>query len=443
MGISSIGIGSGLKVSDIISQMVALEKKPLENLQARAQGIQAQVSTYSQIKSLTSTLADAAAKLTRDSGWNALTINSSSPAVGMTVSGLAQAGTFDIGVKQLARAQTSVTADAYPVDGKLGTAGTLQLTPHSGAAVDIEYGADDTLTTLAGKINEAATGVTATVMRDASGERLMLRSKQTGADAAFTVGGLDFSLSQSAQNARITLNGVAQESATDNFENVLPGLKIAANQVTADDARVTVAGDRDATRKNIQSFVDAYNALNGLLASSTKYDAETKVSGVLQGDSATLGLQNSLRMLTMSTAGNAEGAFKRLADVGIELQSGGALKIADPAKLDKALESPEAIKSLFAAKASGDGSGGGIAINFKQFTDKLLAFDGTLNNKSDALAKRVNSNLDEQTRVNQRAVVLEQRLTRQYTALDAKMASLSALGAYMEQQVAGWNKNSK
>ncbi|OJU92657.1 MAG: hypothetical protein BGO13_11705 [Burkholderiales bacterium 66-5] len=438
--ISSIGVGSGLDVQGIISKMVDLEKQPLAGLQAKQAGIQAQVSTYAQIKSLTGKLSDAVSKLTLDSGWNALATKSSSDAVSLTVSGLAQPASYDIGVSQLARAQTSVS-DARAPGAKLTAAGTLQFTPQGGTAINIAYTGDDTLESLAGKINDAVGSVTATIMRDASGERLMLRSKATGADAAFTVtGDLNFTQSQTAQNARITVNGVATESGTNSFDSVLPGLKIAVSQVTTTDAHVSVAADTAATRKNIQDFVDAYNELNGLLADSTKYDADTKTAGLLQGDSATVGLQNALRMLTMGSAGNATGSLRRLADVGIQMQAGGKLAV-DDTKLSKALqESPDDIKSLFAAKASPDGSGGGIAVNFKQYTSQLLAFDGTLNSKSDSLALRIKSNQGEQDKVNDRAGVLQARLTRQYSALDTQMASLQSLSAYMQQQVANWNK---
>ncbi len=438
--ISSIGVGSGLDVQGIISKMVDLEKQPLAGLQAKQAGIQAQVSTYAQIKSLTSKLSDAVSKLTLDSGWNALAAKSSSDAVSMTVSGLAQAASYDIGVSQLARAQTSVS-DAFTPGAKLTAAGTLQLTPQGGTAISIAYTGDDTLESLAGKINDAVGSVTATIMRDATGERLMLRSKTTGADAAFTVtGDLNFTASQTAQNARITVNGVATESSTNSFDSVLPGLKIAVSQVTTTDAHVSVAADTAATRKNIQAFVDAYNELNGLLADSTKYDADTKTAGLLQGDSATVGLQNALRMLTMGTAGNATGSLKRLADAGMQMQSGGKLTV-DDTKLSEALqESPDDLKSLFAAKASSDGSGGGIAVNFKQYTSQLLAFDGTLNSKSDSLASRIKSNQSDQDQVNERASVLQARLTRQYSALDTQMAALQSLSTYMQQQVANWNK---
>ena len=77
-----------------------------------------------------------------------------------------------------------------------------------------------------------------------------------------------------------------------------------------------------------------------------------------------------------------------------------------------------------------------------KYTDKLLSYDGALNNKTDSLESLKKSNLADQDKVNNRAATLEKRMTAQYTALDTKMASLAALSTYMEQQVAAWNKSS-
>lgn len=467
MAISSVGIGSGLNVSDIISKMVSLQKQPLAGLQVKQQTIQTQISTYAQIKSLSSTLADANAKLTRDSGWNSMTINSSNSAVSMTVSGITSAATYDVSVTQLARSQTSVSAPRT-VDQKMGAEGTLSIqNTKTGVAVDVKYTSSDTLTTLAAKINENASGMQALVMRDGAGnEQLMLRSKATGGDAAFSVadsgsavGNFSIPTNQGAQDALITINGVTQASSTDNFDNVLPGLKITVNQVTVDQAtnvdkpaRVSVTADKTATKKNIQDFVDAFNALNDLLTKTTKgmrdesgkqtsLADENDPSGLFQGDSATISLQSRLRSLLSGSASNASGDLKRLADIGIEYKDG-SLKITKSEKLDKALDSPDALKSLFAVKSSSDGSGGGIAVGMKKFTDELLAYDGTLNSKTDALELRKKNNQKDQDKVTEGATTLEAKLTRQYSALDSQMSSISALSTYMQNQIAAWNKSS-
>jgi len=467
MAVSSVGIGSGLNVSDIISKMVSLQKQPLAGLQVKQQTIQTQISTYAQIKSLSSTLADANAKLTRDSGWNSMTINSSNSAVSMTVSGITSAATYDVSVTQLARSQTSVST-ARVVDQKMGSTGTLSIqNTKTGVPVNVDYTSSDTLTTLAAKINEKASGMQALVMRDGAGnEQLMLRSKATGADAAFSVtdsgsavGSFSIPANQGAQDAKITINGVTQASSTDNFDNVLPGLKITVNQVTVDQAtnvdksaRVSVTADKTATKKNIQDFVDAFNALNDLLTKTTKgmrdesgkqtsSTVENDPSGLFQGDSATLSLQSSLRSLLSGSASNATGDLKRLADIGIEYKDG-TLSITKSEKLDKALDSPDALKSLFAAKSSSDGTGGGIAVSMKKFTDELLAYGGTLNSKTDSLELRKKSNLKDQDKINAGATTLEAKLTRQYSALDSQMSSISALSTYMQNQIAAWNKSS-
>ncbi|WP_207938146.1 flagellar cap protein FliD N-terminal domain-containing protein, partial [Pseudomonas sp. 51_B] len=115
MAISSAGIGSGLDVAKIVEQMVAAEKIPLKKLEYKAKGIQTQISTYGEIKSLTSKLGDIVSKLTRDSAWNGVTISSSNSTITGTMTGIAAPGTYNIKVTQLAQAQTTVIGGAGAV----------------------------------------------------------------------------------------------------------------------------------------------------------------------------------------------------------------------------------------------------------------------------------------------------------------------------------------
>ena len=448
MAISSAGIGSGLDVAKIVEQMVAAEKTPLKKLEYKAEGIQTQISTYGEIKSLTSKLGDIASKLTRDSAWNGVTISSSNSTITGTMTGIAAPGTYNIKVTQLAQAQTTVIGGADAValakDETMGADGTIKL-KMGAVEKDISVSSSDTLTKIATKINEAEMGIQASVVTDVDGkERLMLRSKETGTDKAFTVDlssaptALGQNTTQNAQNAKVELNGLVVESSTNTFANTIPGMSFTVSEVTSTAATLNVKADTEAMKKNIQEFVDTYNELNDLLTQSTKYVEESKTAGVLQGDSATVSLQNSLRMLTQGISGST-GGLTRLAEIGIQMQEGGKLST-DTTKLDKALTNLEGLKGLFANKADALGQGGGIAVNFKNFTDKLLSFDGTLNTKTDSLERTLKSNSAEQTKVNTRADTLEKRLYAQYSALDTKMASLNALNAYVSQMVTTWNK---
>ena len=452
MAISSVGIGSGIDVKSIVSQLVALEKKPLVALQARDASIQSQISTFSQLKSLTSTFADAASALTRDSGWNSMTVGSTDAASATaTVTGIASAGSYSFEVSKLAQAQTSVSGTAVAKGTSFG-AGTLSIKVGTTNAVDIAIvdGDDTSLAGIAGKINDKNAGVVATVITDGTGQRLMLRGTGTGSDLAFTAtassgfatapaGALDFSVTQAAQNTEAKLNGLAITSATRDFSDVIPGLKFTASKVTTGPVGLTVTADTATTKKGVQAFVDAYNAINDLLSSSTKYDADTKTAGLLQGDSTALNLQNILR--TMMGAATKGGAYETLSDIGIAVQRGGKLTV-DSAKLDKALAANAAgVKNLFASAAGADADKG-IAVKFKTLTSSMLSFEGSFNSKSDALAAADKRNLAEQDKVNVRAATLEKRLNAQYTALDKQMASLTALNSYVAQQVTNWNKSS-
>ena len=457
MAISSAGIGSGLDVAKIVEQMVAAEKIPLKKLEVRAEGIQTQISTYGEIKSLTSKLGDIVSKLTRDSAWNGVNISSSNSTISGTMTGIAAPGTYNIRVTQLAQAQTTIiggaSAAALAKDETMGAAGKIKLTM-GGVEKELDIGSSDTLTKIATKINEAEMGIQASVVTDVDGkERLMLRSKETGTDKSFsvdisTLSKLGQAPAQAAQNAKVELNGVTLESSTNTFASTIPGMSFTVSEVTTNAATLTVKPDTEAMKKNIQEFVDAYNELNDLLSKSTKAvrttdgkvdpTAQADGAGVLQGDSATVSLQNSLRMLTQGISGSPEG-LTRLADIGIQMQQGGKLSV-DGSKLDKGLTNVEAIKGLFANKADSLGQGGGIAVNFKDFTDKLLSFDGTLNTKTDSLERTLKSNTAEQAKVNKRADTLEARMYQQYSALDTKMASLNALNSYVSQMVTTWNK---
>jgi len=476
MGISTTGIGSGLQVESIVSQLVALEKKPLTALQTQAATIQSRISTYSQIKSLVSTFSDAAAKLTRDSTWGALSATSTQPtAVTPSITGLASASAFGMEVQKLARSQstssTAVTQDTAIGSGtlniQLGTWNSDMTAFDSGSnptvSVSITAGAD-TLTSIASKINEADAGVVATVLRDTTGERLLVQSKATGETSGFRIQvsdddggdgdstglsslafdpatgvfGMADNTYQKAQNTEATINGITVTSATNTIKDAVPGVQLLVSQVTTSPVTVTIAPDTASVKKNLQDFVAAYNALNDALSSATKYDPDTKTAGVLQGDSTTLGLQNMFRSVMGSSA--VAGAFSTLSEIGIQTLRGGNLSL-DTSKLDKALLSANDVKALFATDNS-NAQTNGLAVKLKSITTDMLAFSGSLNNKADALSDSAKRNTSEQDKVNARAAVVEARLRKQYSALDTKMGSLTALNSYISQQVSQWNKSS-
>lgn len=466
MAISSTGVGSGLDVQSIVSQLVAIEKQPLKQLQTKAATFQTQLSTYGKIKSQASALGDAAALLAGASGWNAQKASSSnSAAVSVTASSSAAASSMGVEVSQLARAQSSASV-GFAAGAAVGLTGSLSIelgqwsddvVPSFAAGTSVSVAIDpaDTMSAIASKINAAGGGVTATVLRDGVNERLVIRSATTGAAAGFRLNtpadpgldslgftnpsdGVDFA-GQTALDAKVKVNGIDVTSATNKMTDVISGVTLQLNQVTTAPVEITVANDLELVQKNIQGFVDAYNALNQTLADATKYTAASKTAGPLQGDSTTTGLQNALRaMLGSSTVGSS---FTTLSDVGIERQTDGSLKI-NTTKLASAQQDLPNLKNLFTAN-NDNTTTNGFGLKVRDFARGLVAFDGVVSNKSTALQDAITRNTKDQDRVTDRATRVEAQLYKQYSALDAQMAKMSALSSYVTAQLSVWtNSNS-
>ncbi len=464
MAISAAGVGSGLDVKSIVTQLVAIERQPLQQLQTKAATIQTQLSLYGKVKSQVSALGDAAAVLAGASGWSAQKASSSNAAaVGVSAGSAAVASALSVSVQQLARAQSAASV-GVAAGVAVGATGTLNIEVGSwsnaavpvftpGTSVPISVVAGDTVSAIASKINSASAGVTATVLRDGANERLVIRSSTTGAAAGFRLNnpadaglaafgftnpsdGANF-VGQTALDAKVKVNGVDIVSATNKMADVIPGVTLQLNQVTTAPAEITIENDLDVVQKNIQSFVDAYNALNTTIADATKYVAATKTGGPLQGDATTLGLQSALRSMLGSTSVGS--TFSHLSDVGIERQTDGSLKI-NATKLTGAQQDLTNLKNLFTTN-NNDTLTNGFGLKVRDFARAMVAFDGQVTSKSAALQASITRNSKDQDRVNERASRVETQLYKQYSALDAQMAQLNGLNSFVTAQLAVWNKS--
>lgn len=469
MVISSPGLASGIDIKGIVSQLVALERAPLTQLQTQANGFQSKLSVFGTITSMVNTLGDAGAKLAAANTFSQVKATSSQPeSVTVSVAEGTAPTALSLGVVSLAKAQSTASA-AVPVDSGMG-AGSLTITlgdwssgtfaPGSATPVTINVtDGQDKMTDIAAQINAANAGVTATVLRDASGERLLMRSKDTGEALGYQVAATDtdandgkdlgrlaftalsgsgMGLTQAGTNAVAEVNGVTIESASNTVKDALPGITLNLLKPTTTAADISVSIDKESMRKSVQGFVDAYNALADMLASSTKFDPDTKVKGSLQGDSTAVGLQRALRsMMRSETPG---GAFSRLSDVGIEIKADGKMAI-NSTKLDTALDQPAEMSRLFGA-TSEDPTLKGFGLKLDAFADGLVASGGTLSTRTTSLRSAIQRNEKEMDKVVDRASRAEARYLAQYNAMDAVVSRMNSLNAYVAQQITLWNKSS-
>ena len=459
--ISSIGIGSGLDVNSIITQLVAIERVPLTKLKSEATSLQTKLTTYGKVQSDLSALRDASSALTRSDTWGQTTGTSSDPsAVTVTTSASTKTGNHTLEVQRLAASQSNATvtfASADTVVGsgslsiELGTwgAGQTTFTPKPGVtAVNLTINPPGaTLAGLRDQINAAGAGVTASVLTDASGARLVLRSTATGAANGFRIGAtggltalaFDPSVgirtmpqSVAAADAAATLNGLPISSASNTLSNVLDGMTLTLNKVTIAPVQITVAQDNPSMRKAMDTFVTAYNDLNKLLADQTKYDAASKVAGGLQGDSAAVSIRSQMRAMVGATSG-ASTLFTRLSDIGFDVKLDGSITLNDT-KINNALANLAETKKLFSNTDLLVPGNNGIATQMRALADRLISSDGTVSTRTEGLRKRIGLNQTRQDQLSDRIAMVEKRLRAQYTALDKTMGRLNGLSSYVTQQ---------
>ncbi|MBN8493888.1 MAG: flagellar filament capping protein FliD [Burkholderiales bacterium] len=475
--ISSIGIGSGLDIESMITQLVAVERAPVTKLQTEASSLQTKLSTYGKLQSGMSALRDAAVALARGSTWGATTGSSSdASAVAVTTSSTTLPASYSIEVQRLASVQSNATGVYASADALVGE-GTLRIelgawnadqssfTPKAGAtAVDISVGPPaESLAQLRDKINASNSGVVASVLTDASGARLVLRSAATGEMNGFRIGVTDndgnnfdgvglsalafdpsagiLTMAQAlaAANAAATLNGLSISSESNTLSNVLDGMTLTLGKVTTAPVLVEAKPDTASMRKALDSFVTAYNDLNKLLLEQTKYDAASKSAGALQGDSAAVSIRTQMRSLVGASSG-ASAMFSRLAEVGFDVQTDGSIKL-DETKLANGLANLGEMKKLFANSDLLDTANDGIAVRLRKMADQVLGIEGSISTRSEGLRKRLELNQDRQDMLEDRITMIEKRLRAQYTALDKQMASLSSLSNYVTQQLSALNNS--
>lgn len=452
--ISSPGIGSGLDVSSIITSLMALERKPLDQLETAESKIQSQISEVGKIKSALSKFRDLAAKLASTDFWRTSTGTASNSAVGITTSSSASPAQYSVNVSSLAAAQAIAAPAVASSTATLGS-GTLTIQRSGGDPFDVTIEATDTLAAIRDKINAAGAGVTASILNDGSGARLMMRSNDTGVANAFTttvsgtgLDGLTFDAgsqtggatrAQQAADAVATINNLPITSASNTLTDVLDGVTLTLNAETVAPVTVTVAPDSAALKKTLTEFASAYTELAKLIATDTKYDPATKKAGALQGDSAIVGLQTQLRSMIGASSG-ASTAFARLSDAGFEMQQDGSLTV-NTTKLDKAIANLPELRALFSNSSLTDPSLDGFGKRFRVVASNILGIDGSLTSRTDGLSEKLKRNQKQQDRMEERLAATQKRLEKQYSMLDAKLGTLNGLSTYVTQQVAQWNKS--
>lgn len=414
--VNTLGAGSGIDTDALITKLVAAQRLNADTQNtARKTDADARVSAMGQVTSALSSFSTALTGLATGGTLSAQAASSNSSVAGVSFTSGSVPLNSSLSVTRLATSQTLSSAAVSDPTAAVGQ-GTLTInfgtvtdsggaatgfTPNSGASSSFTITVDqsnDSLNGIAKAINAAKKGVTATVVTDSTGSRLVLKG-DTGTKQGFTVsadpalsqfafgvgtnGGM--TLAASAKNAQLTLDGVSVESASNTVSNLISGVKIDLKDTGT--TSLTTSRDTSALTQTVSDYVSAYNEVVGLLTSLTKAPSSSTATdgGALRTESSIRDLQNRLASLTTTKLLTQGTGPSSLAEIGVKTNRDGTLTVdtdaltkavnADPDRIEQLLTSSQASSSTQVAITSAVGK---VKTGTYSVTDIVTATAGKL-----------------------------------------------------------------
>lgn len=449
MAITAAGVGSGIDIESIVSQLMALERQPLIALQRRESDTRAQISSYGTLKSAISGFQSAMKDLSTLDAFRVFQTESSDEDVlTATADGEAAAGIYNLDVTR--RAQNhKMGSDAFAETTTFGGGSGDEMTLTVGTdSMSLDLSTAMTLSEVRDGINAASDnpGVTATILNVGGGDqRLILTADESGHEnrvelsfgsvlpLGVNAGTFNFStVNQDSQGNTITdlteldasysIDGFALTSATNSISTVIDGLSIDLKGEGV--ATLTVNRDSAAIEESANAFVDAYNEVLSTVG--------TLREGNLSGDSTLLSVVRSMRNTINTLPTGLNGSYSALSDLGIKTDRDTGQLTFNSGEFSTALDTDFAsVAQVFANDDQG------FAFRFEELADTILEDDGLLDSRTDGLDLRVRRFEDRQADLERRLDLREAALRKQYAALDQLVGSLQSTGTFLFQNFSG------
>lgn len=443
MAISSAGIGSGLDVNSIVTQLMAIERQPLNRLDQKEAQYQAEISGYGSLKSALSSLQTSLDKLKESSTFRT-TAGASSDSDVFSVSTDIDAvpSTYDITVNRLAQKHklgASEFASATTFGGGAGdeltiSVGTDQFT--------VDLSTAQTLSEIQAAINVTAneTGVTAGIITGDNGNQtLILTSGESGFDnrVQLSYGGtidaatFNFSTfnrdvdglllgSDTELDASLLVDGITITRGSNTVSDVVENVTFSLKGIGRAEANIThSAADANSA---MEAFVEAYNGLNELLGDLS--------SGSLSGNRILISIETQIRGVLNHSLSNL-GSVGYISELGITTNKDtGALEF-DSDMLASVLESNlDGVDAFFSDE-------NGFAARLDAILEGYRRSDGLVDTILDGVNDRIRDIDRSRDSLEQRLVLTEQRIRAQFTSLDVLMGELTSTSNYLTTQLSG------
>jgi flagellar hook-associated protein 2 len=414
--ISVDGVATGLSTSSLLDELVKVVSGPKIQIQKKITQYETLASLYTTLNSRLTAVDTALEAIEDTDDFRAFTTTTTDDSLTVTAEGDAIAGSYDVTVTQLAKAQIdtfqvgSTTEWETTTEAIFSGSGTITLSV-SGTDTDITVDASTSLSDLASDINDID-GVSAYIVqtKDADSHSggvdaftLVIQADDAGEYSSGTAGArieisddLSDSLSlnnvQAASNAIVDISGVTVESESNTI-TAIDGLTIKATEegVTS---TVTVALDSSAMADKVQTFVTAYNSVVSFISTNSNFSSsgtnqESVTMGAFVGESAPrMILQRLSSLISKDYASDLSlsSATDRttLAQMGISTQQSGLLSFSATEFKDSLADFQDDVELLFS-----DTTGSFSARMREQLDSFIDPLTGTLQDINEVLDNEV------------------------------------------------------
>lgn len=457
---SSTGLGSGMDINGIVSQLIAAEGQPqFAAITRQETTTQTRLSGLGTLKSALSTFQTAVKKLKDGNLFKTNQAVSGNESVLKITAGVGSvAGIHTVEVTHLAKVQQSIATIEYANSAAAvaTTGGVLNFTyPTGSAKTAFSVTIDTTNNTLVGvrdAINSAASnnGVTASIINVDSTvtpgttiSKLVFTSKDMGVVNGFSVAatGGDTGLNKldtttlanystvAADDAIIVVDGQTATRSTNSITDVLQGVTLNVQALSTSPVNVNVTLDNTAINKTITDFVTGYNGLHTTTKSLGSYGGTGSgaTNGPLLGNSTLRSISAQLRQDTSNPVTSVTSSYNSLAMIGISINKDGVMAL-DSAKLNTALA------SNFFAVSDVFSSSSGVATRLDSKLTEYLQSGGPLDSQQTSLGKQLKSLGVQRTAVQSHLEQMQASLQKQFIAMDLAVGQFKATSTYLTQR---------
>jgi flagellar hook-associated protein 2 len=448
-GLSAPGLGSGLDVNNLVTQLVSAERSPVEQRISRTQtGIDSKLSALGVMRGVLSTLQSSVGALRTENQVLARRAVSSDPTIlRATASTTAPVGSYSVEVLSLATTHKLVSEPYAGGSGSLVGTGELTFAQNSEEFV---VAATDgmTLAQLRDAINTAPDnrGVRTSIVQADDGARMVFTAAASGSAQAInvqvtppngTLKKLEYDPGQgqgqappmtvlsAATDAQVKIEGFSVSAAGNTVAAAIEGVTLdLVTSKPGTTVTVTVSPDVASVKEKIAKFVNDYNNAAGTMASQRSFDGGTRKAGPLLGDSTLLGVESRMRRDITGVIQPLPGSPSTLSEIGIGFGVDGRLVVND-GRLSAALQSDAAgVAKVLAGN-------GGIAKRLYDTIEGAIGLGGQVVGRTDSLQAQRRDLQKQREALEVRMQLVEASYRRQFGALDAMLTDMQSTGRYL------------